>query len=109
MTPFRREMSSCVRHADDENAPQVDRFNDLPDEPTKTMSDLYRSFTSPEATRQLNLAPTLLKRINLDVKHTQTITLPSLELIFTDAQAGVENILATDIYPRVCRRFAVPG
>ena len=64
------------------------------------MSDIHQSFTGPGATHPLNLSTGLSRRINQDIKHTQMNTIPALELIFADAQACTENILATDIYPR---------
>lgn len=79
---------------------QVDRYNTLLDELTKVMSDIHQSFTSVEAPRQLNISQNLIKRMNMDIKQTTLTTLPSMELIFSDAQLGIENILATDIYPR---------
>ena len=79
---------------------KVDRFNTLLDEMTKTMSDIHRSYTSTEAPRQLNLAPSVLKRMNADIKHTTQHALPALELVFADAQESIEKLLATDVYPR---------
>lgn len=64
------------------------------------MSDIHRQFTSPEASRQLNLAQSMVKRINADIKHSTLSTLPAMELIFADAQEYIEKLLATDIYPR---------
>jgi len=64
------------------------------------MSDIYRSFTSPEAPRVLNIDKRLMKQMNADIKTTTLNTLPAMELIFSDAQLCVENVLATDIYPR---------
>ncbi|KAL9111188.1 MAG: hypothetical protein Q9187_007950, partial [Circinaria calcarea] len=79
---------------------KVDRYNTLLDELTKVMSDIHHSFTSVEAPRQLNISQALIKRINMDIKQTTLTTLPSMELIFSDAQLCIENMLATDIYPR---------
>ena len=79
---------------------KVDRFNTLLDEMTKIMSDIHRSYTSTEASRQLNLAPNVLKRMNADIKQTTQSTLPALELVFSDAQDSIEKLLATDVYPR---------
>ena len=42
----------------------------------------------------------MLKRMNMDIKETTLTTLPAMELIFSDAQLCVENVLATDVYPR---------
>jgi hypothetical protein len=78
----------------------VDRYNTLLDELTKVMAEIYRSFTSPEAPRGLNIDKQLMKQMNADIKTTTLNTLPAMELIFSDAQLCVENVLATDIYPR---------
>ena len=78
----------------------MDRYNTLLDEVTKVMSEIYRSFTSPEAARGLNIPQQLLRQMNADIKTTTLNTLPAMELIFSDAQLCVENVLATDIYPR---------
>ena len=64
------------------------------------MTEIYRSFTSPEAPRQLNLSAPLMKRMNMDIKQTTSTTLPAMELIFSDAQDRVEGLLAADVYPR---------
>lgn len=64
------------------------------------MSEIYRSFTSVEAPRQLNLSQGIMKTMNMDIKETTLTTLPAMELIFSDAQQFIENVLATDIYPR---------
>ena len=42
----------------------------------------------------------MMKQMNIDVKDTTGMTLPAMELIFSDAQEQVEDLLATDIYPR---------
>ena len=64
------------------------------------MADIYQNFTAPGANHPLNIATALTKRMNQDIKATQLNTIPALELIFADAQACTETILATDIYPR---------
>ncbi|MCJ1282170.1 hypothetical protein MMC26_001493 [Xylographa opegraphella] len=79
---------------------RVDRYNTLLDELTKVMSEIYRNYTSVEAPRALNISQGLIKQINMDIKTTTLNTLPAMELIFSDSQVCVENILATDIYPR---------
>ena len=78
----------------------MDRYNTLLDELTKVMSEIYRNYTSVEAPRALNISQGLIKQINMDIKTTTLNTLPAMELIFSDSQVCVENILATDIYPR---------
>ena len=64
------------------------------------MADIYQNFTAPGANHPLNVSTPLNNRMNQDIKATQLNTIPALELIFADAQACTENILATDIYPR---------
>jgi phototropin len=70
------------------------------DELTKTLSEIHKNFISPDAPKQLNLSHGMMKQMNADIKMTTTTTLPAMELIFTDAQEYIENILASDIYPR---------
>jgi phototropin len=70
------------------------------DELTKVLSEIHRSFTSPDAPKQLNLAPSMLKQMNADIKMTSLTTLPAMELMFADAQEHIENVLASDTYPR---------
>ena len=84
----------------DRYAVQVDRYNALLDELTTIMTDIHHSYTATEASKQLGVASSLLKRINTDIKTSTTSTLPSMESIFTEAQEGVENILRTAVYPR---------
>lgn len=70
------------------------------DELTKVLSEIHRSFTSPDAPKQLNLSHNMMKQMNTDIKMTTSTTLPAMELMFADAQEHIENMLATDIYPR---------
>ncbi|TKA61050.1 hypothetical protein B0A49_10953 [Cryomyces minteri] len=79
---------------------KVDRFSTLLDELTKTMSEIHTSFTSPDAPRQLNLSHTTMNKLNAGIKKASLTTMPALELIFAEAEEHVEEILATQIYPR---------
>lgn len=79
---------------------RVDRYNTLLDELTKILSQIYSSYTSPDAPKQLNLSHNMMRQMNADIKMTSTTTLPAMELMFTDAQEHIENMLASDIYPR---------
>jgi phototropin len=78
----------------------VDHYNTLLDELTKTISDISRTFTAPDAPKQLNLSSGMMKQMNADIKMTSLTTLPAMELMFADAQEHIENMLASDIYPR---------
>ena len=64
------------------------------------MTDIHQNYTSTEAPRQLGVATSLLKKINMDIRTSTTSTLPSMETIFAEAQEGVENILRSAVYPR---------
>ena len=79
---------------------QVDRYNTLLDQINKVMSEIHRSYTAPDATRGLNISATLQKQINSNIKACTSSILPSMELIFAEVQENVEELLATDIYPR---------
>ncbi|KAL9034675.1 MAG: hypothetical protein Q9214_006941 [Letrouitia sp. 1 TL-2023] len=65
-----------------------------------TMTEIYYSFTGPDAPKQLGVPTKLMRKINADIKTSTTSTLPSMENIFSDAQENVEHILRTSIYPR---------
>jgi hypothetical protein len=45
----------------------------------------------------------MLLRINKDLKATLNTTFPKLESMFTSPQQEIENIVASDIYPRFVR------
>lgn len=79
---------------------QVDRYNTLLDELTKILSQIHSTYISPEAPKQLNLSHSMMKQMNTDIKMTNMTTLPAMELMFMDAQEHIENMLASDIYPR---------
>jgi phototropin len=78
----------------------VDRYNTLLDELTKTVSEIHRKFTAPDAPKQLNLSHSMMKQMNADIKMTSLTTLPAMELMFADSQEEIESLLSTDIYPR---------
>jgi phototropin len=70
------------------------------DELTKTISEIHANFTSPDGPKQLNLPQNMMRQMNTDIKMTSLTTLPAMELMFADAQESVENVLASDTYPR---------
>ncbi|KAL9623799.1 MAG: hypothetical protein Q9160_002030 [Pyrenula sp. 1 TL-2023] len=79
---------------------KVDRYNTLLDETMKTISEIHRSFISTNAPTPINLSQPMADQIREDIKTTTSTTLPAMELIFSDAQEQIEDLLATDIYPR---------
>lgn len=66
----------------------------------KTISEIHRSFISTNAPTPINLSQSMADQIREDIKTTTSTTLPAMELIFSDAQEQIEDLLATDIYPR---------
>ena len=79
---------------------QVDRYNTLLDELTKTIAEIHKTFTVQDAPRQLQLPNAMMKQMNTDIKMTSLTTLPAMELMFADAQERIEHLLSDDIYPR---------
>jgi hypothetical protein len=84
-------------------AAQVDRYNALLNEMTKTMFDIHRNYISVNAPSQLNLSENMLLRINKDLRAALTATFPKLESIFINPQNEIEQIVSSDIYPRFVR------
>lgn len=79
---------------------QVDRYNALLDEVTTIMTEIHQSYTSNEAPKQLGVNVNILRRINAEIKERTASTLPSMEVVFSDAQSEVEGLLRTAVYPR---------
>ena len=64
------------------------------------MTEIHNSYTSNEAPKQLGVNVNVLKRINSEIKENTVSTLPAMETVFSDAQAEVEALLRTAVYPR---------
>ena len=64
------------------------------------MTEIHHSHTSAEASRQLALDVGTLKKVNSDLREVTISTLPMMESVFTTAQAEVESLLRTAVYPR---------
>jgi hypothetical protein len=75
-------------------------YNRLLDDLTRTLSEIQSTYTSVEAPRQINISYALSKRIRTDIKTATQSTIPSMEDIFSGAQTQIEDLIATDIYPR---------
>ncbi|EON69103.1 hypothetical protein W97_08289 [Coniosporium apollinis CBS 100218] len=82
---------------------KVDRYTELLNELSKTLSDIHRNFISPNAPNQINLAQTVVKDLRMNMKTGIQTTLPKLESILTEAQDNIESLVYTDIYPRFVR------
>jgi len=79
---------------------QVDAYNRLLDDVTKSLASIHKTYTAPDAPRQINISNHLIRRVSADVKNTTQNTFPVLEHLFTGVQEHVERILASEIYPR---------
>ena len=64
------------------------------------MTEIHQSYTSNEAPKQLGVNVNILRRINAEIKERTASTLPSMEVVFSDAQSEVEGLLRTAVYPR---------
>lgn len=79
---------------------QIDKYNRLLDETSMLLGRIHSTYASADAPRQINVSHSQIKQISSDIRHASQFTLPSLENILSGAQKQVEQLLATDIYPR---------
>ncbi|KAL2060930.1 hypothetical protein VTL71DRAFT_8982 [Oculimacula yallundae] len=102
-TTAHRFLRFCQSRACGENIEflqKVDRYNRLLDEVTQLLGTMHSTYTSADATRQINISHSHMKHVSADIKQATNFTLPALESIFVGAQTHVEKLLASDIYPR---------
>lgn len=82
---------------------KVDKYNTLLNEVAKYMFEIHRDYISVNADNQINIAESLLIKVNKDLKGALASTLPKLETVFVDSQNEIERLVAMDIYPRFVR------
>ncbi|KAJ9610043.1 hypothetical protein H2200_006373 [Cladophialophora chaetospira] len=82
---------------------KVDKYNTLLNEVAKYMFEIHRDYISVNADNQINIAESLLIKVNKDLKAALASTLPKLETVFVDSQNEIERLVAMDIYPRFVR------
>lgn len=102
-TTAHRFLRFCQSRACAENIKflqQVDKYNRLLDEVTQTLASIHKTYTSPDAPRQVNVSRQHLKRVSADIRQATQFTLPAIDSIFLGAREHVEKLLASDIYPR---------
>ncbi|KAG0649428.1 Root phototropism 1 [Hyphodiscus hymeniophilus] len=105
-TTAHRFLKFCQSRACGENMEflqKVDVYNRALDDIAQILSSIHSTYTSPDAPRQINLAHSYTKRLSVDIKQATSLVLPGMESIFAGAQAHIETLLATDIYPRFVR------
>lgn len=82
---------------------RVARYHALLAEVSKSIYEIHKDFISSNAPSQINIAEQLLLRTNKEMKASLTSTLPALETVFVDAQADIERLVYTDLYPNFVR------
>ncbi|KAK0269266.1 hypothetical protein LTS16_003208 [Friedmanniomyces endolithicus] len=82
---------------------RVTRYTALLEEASKAIYEIHKDFISTSAPAQINLPEHLLVKVNSQMKTSLTTTVPMLESVFVDAQADIERLVYTDIYPNFVR------
>jgi hypothetical protein len=67
---------------------------------SQLLGTVHGTYVSADAPRQLNLPHSDMKRVAGDIREATQYTVPSLEMVFADAQEQVEKLILSDIYPR---------
>ena len=70
------------------------------DEMATALGAIHADYIAPGSTSSIGVPASIAKKASNDLKEATYTTLPSLESIFTPAQQYVEQLLASDIYPR---------
>lgn len=79
---------------------QVDHYHRVLEEANGLMSEIQSTFLTSDAPLEINIASTMSKRINGDIKQSRRNTFPTLEKVFAGAQEHIEMLIADDIYPK---------
>ncbi|KAK3072611.1 hypothetical protein LTR53_006521, partial [Teratosphaeriaceae sp. CCFEE 6253] len=82
---------------------RVARYAALLEEVSRAVYEIHKDFISTSAPAQINLPEHLLVQVNGAMKTSLTSTLPLLESVFVAAQADIERLVYTDIYPHFVR------
>lgn len=82
---------------------QIDQYHLSLNQVTKTLFDIHRSYISVNSPSQVNLPDDILVQINKNLKVLLSKTMPNMESVFVTAQHDIENLVASDIYPRFVR------
>ncbi|KAK5111473.1 hypothetical protein LTR62_004925 [Meristemomyces frigidus] len=82
---------------------RVRRYQTLLTEVSTAVYDIHKDFIASSAPTQINVAESVLLQVNKEMKSALTSTIPALEAMFSAAQADVERLVYTDIYPNFVR------
>ena len=82
---------------------RVNRYHTLIEEVAKAVSEIHKDFISNSAPAQINLPESVLFKVNNEMRYALSSALPMMESIFTHAQADIEKLVYTDIYPKFVR------
>jgi len=67
------------------------------------LGSIHSDFIASGAASSVGVPPSISKKVSSDLREATHSTLPRLESLFTPAQQYVEQVLASDIYPRFVR------
>ena len=82
---------------------RVTKYHALVHEVSKAIVDIHKDFISPSAATQVNLPEPLLMTANKEMRTSLATTVPALENVFLNAQADIERLVYTDVYPKFVR------
>ena len=83
---------------------RVTRYHGLLNEVSKAIYEMHREFIASSGPHQINIPENLLMKVNSEMKSALSSTLPSLESIFVPAQADIERLVFSDVYPKFVRQ-----
>ncbi|KAH9837492.1 Regulator of G protein signaling domain [Teratosphaeria destructans] len=69
----------------------------------RSMQHLDNNFLASDANIALNLEKQTLSKAHRDIVHALQTTLPSLRSMFEEAEAGIEELVFTDTFPKFAR------
>ena len=64
------------------------------------MAGIHRTYMAPESPNPLNVPPRMSREVRQKMKTIVMTSLPSMETVFVEMKALVEQLVFTDIYPR---------
>lgn len=73
------------------------------DEMATALGSIHAEFIASGAATSVGVPANISKKVSNDLKEATFMTLPKLESMFTPAQQYVEQLLASDVYPRFVR------
>ena len=82
---------------------RANKYHALLEEVAKAISEIHKDYISNTAPAQVNLPESVLFKVNNEMRYALSSGLPMLENIFVHAQADIERLVYSDIYPKFVR------